>query len=302
MFYAVKHGIKTGLLTTKIALENAIKNFPNPEYREFESMIEAMKYLSNKDVKPTTEKKKAEIYIQESSPASNSYTKNIKSKTTIKDDFNTNKKEIFYAVRVGRVPGLYKTWNECVEQIKHFPNQQFKKFMTRKEALDYVQNKLIDIDYDNHYDDSILNVYTDGSSYHNGKPDCKASYGVYFAEDDIRNESGLVLEGPSNNSGELMGILRAIELINEDEEAVIHTDSAYGIKCVSDYGQKMKKLGYPKEIPNINIIKKLILSLENKPNIKFHHLNSHTNKTDKHSIGNDRVDKMATDVLKDYRS
>ena len=191
--------------------------------------------------------------------------------------------------------------------------------MTRKEALDYVQNKLIDIDYDNHYDDSILNVYTDGSSYHNGKPDCKASYGVFFGEDDIRNESGLVLEGPlrgedrnleagasrnvpSNNSGELMGILRAIELINEDEEAVIHTDSAYGIKCVSDYGQKMKKLGWPKEIPNINIIKKLILSLESKPNIKFHHLNSHTNKTDKHSIGNDIVDKMATDVLKDYRS
>jgi len=215
--------------------------------------------------------------------------------------FNTNKKEIFYAVRVGRVPGLYKTWNECVEQIKHFPNQQFKKFTTRKEALDYVQNNLIDIDYDNHYNDSILNVYTDGSSYHNGKPDCKASYGVFFGEDDVRNESGLVMENPSNNSGELMGILRAIELIKEDEEAVIHTDSAYGIKCVSDYGQKMKKLGWPKEIPNINIIKKLIVSLESKPNIKFHHLNSHTNKTDKHSIGNDRVDKMATDVLKDYR-
>ena len=66
-----------------------------------------------------------------------------------------------------------------------------------------------------------------------------------------------------------MGILRAIELIKEDEEAMIHTDSAYGIKCVSDYGQKMKKLGYPKEIPNINIIKKLMISLENKPNIKF---------------------------------
>ena len=298
MFYAVKQGNKTGLLTTKTALENAIKNFSNPEYREFESMIEAMKYLSNKDVKPTIEKKKTEIYIQESSPTN---TKTTKSKTTVKDDFNTNKKEIFYAVRVGRVPGLYKTWNECVEQIKHFPNQQFKKFMTRKEALDYVQNKLIDIDYDNHYDDSILNVYTDGSSYHNGKPDCKASYGVYFGEDDVRNESGLVIEHPSNNSGELMGILRAIELIKEDEEAVIHTDSAYGIKCVSDYGQKMKKLGWPKEIPNINIIKKLIVSLESKPNIKFHHLNSHTNKTDKHSIGNDKVDKMATDVLKDYR-
>jgi len=287
MYYAVRKGLKIGLLTSKLALENAIKDYPSPEYKEFTSMIDAMKYLSNKEV-PI----KKELLIQETpTPASKS----------AKDDFNTNKKEIFYAVRVGRVPGLYKTWNECVEQIKHFPNQQFKKFTTRKEALDYVQNKLIDVDYDNHYDDSILNVYTDGSSYHNGKSDCKASYGVYFGENEIRNESGLVLEGPSNNSGELMGILRAIELIKENEEAVIHTDSAYGIKCVSDYGQKMKKLGYPTDIPNINIIKKLMNALQSKPNIRFHHLNSHTNKTDKHSIGNDKVDKMATSVLAEYR-
>jgi ribonuclease HI len=287
MYYAVRKGLKIGLLTNKLALENAIKDYPSPEYKEFTSMIDAMKYLSNKEV-PI----KKELLIQETStPASKS----------AKDDFNTNKKEIFYAVRVGRVPGLYKTWNECVEQIKHFPNQQFKKFTTRKDALNYVQNNLIDIDYDNNYDDSVLNVYTDGSSYHNGKPDCKASYGVYFGENEIRNESGLVLEGPSNNSGELMGILRAIELIKENEEAVIHTDSAYGIKCVSDYGQKMKKLGYPTEIPNINIIKKLMNALQSKPNIRFHHLNSHTNKTDKHSIGNDKVDKMATSVLAEYR-
>lgn len=293
MYYAVKKGHKIGLLTTKLALENAIKDFSSPEYKEFTSMIEAMKYLSNKEVPDGKQVKDGkEILIQE--------TPSQLSKSA-KDDFNQNKKDIYYAVRVGRVPGLYKTWNECLEQIKHFPNQQFKKFMTKNEALDYVQNKLIDVDYENNYDDSILNVYTDGSSYHNGKPDCKASYGVYFGEDDIRNECGLVLEGPSNNSGELMGILRAIELIKENEEAVIHTDSAYGIKCVSDYGQKMKKLGYPTEIPNINIIKKLGNALQSKPNIRFHHLNSHTNKTDKHSIGNDKVDKLANSVLATYR-
>ena len=42
--------------------------------------------------------------------------------------------------------------------------------------------------------------------------------------------------------------------------------------------------------------------LEERPNIKFHHLNSHTNNTDKHSIGNDKVDKMATEVLKNFRT
>ena len=287
MFYAVRNGHKKGLLTNKDAFDKSIKDFPNPEYREFNNMIDAMKYLSGKDIKS----KDVKLFDNQE--------KNIK-KTKVKDDFNP--KDLYYAVRVGRQPGIYKTWKECQEQIIHFPNQQFKKFTTRKEAEDFIKNDTICIDYDNEYDDSLLNVYTDGASYHNGKPDCKASYGVYFGEKDERNESGLITEKASNNRGELMGLLRAIELINENEEAIIHTDSMYGLKCAYDYGIKMKKEGYPKDIPNIDIIKKMRELLEIKTNIKFHHLNSHTNKTDKHSIGNDIVDKMATEVLKKFRN
>jgi ribonuclease HI len=285
MFYAVRNGHKKGLLTNRLALENSIKDFPNPEYREFNNMPDALNYLSGKDIKPKN------ILLVDN---------NLKNdKIKVKEEFNT--KDKFYAVRVGREPGIYKTWKECQSQIMHFPNQQFKKFDTRREAEDFIKNDTITVDYDNNYDDTVLNVYTDGASYHNGKPDCRASYGVYFGEEDKRNESGLIIEKASNNRGELMGLLRAIELIKEDEETVIHTDSMYGLKCVYDYGIKMKKAGYPKDTPNIDIIQKMREILEIKTNIKFHHLNSHTNKTDKHSIGNDKVDKMATEVLKKYR-
>jgi ribonuclease HI len=287
MFYAVRNGHKKGLLTNKVAFENSIKDFPNPEYREFNNMPDALNYLSGKDIKSK------DILLVDNK-------KKNDTKTKVKDEFN--QKDLFYAVRVGKQPGIYKTWKECQEQIMHFPNQQFKKFETRKEAEDFIKNDTINIDYDNHYDDTVLNVYTDGASFHNGKPDCKASYGVYFGEGDKRNESGLITEKASNNRGELMGLLRAIELIKDDEEAVIHTDSMYGLKCAYDYGIKMKKAGYPKETPNIDIIQKMREILEERPNIKFHHLNSHTKNTDKHSIGNDKVDKMATEVLKMYRT
>jgi len=286
MFYAVRSGHKKGLLTTRLAFENSIKDFSNPEYREFINMGDALAYLSGKDTK-----QKDVILVDHRQPTDK--------KTKKKDDFNP--KDKFYAVRVGRQPGIYKSWNECLEQIKHFPNQQFKKFETRKEAEDFVQNDTITVDYENIYDENVLNVYTDGSSFHNGKPDCKASYGVYFGPEDTRNESGLVIENPSNNSGELMGLLRAIELINEDEETVVHTDSMYGLKCVYEYGIKMKQKGYPKDVPNINIIKKIREQLEVKTNIKFHHLNSHTNNTDKHALNNAIVDKMAGDVLLEFR-
>lgn len=288
MFYAVRNGHKKGLLTNKDAFEKSIKDFPNPEYRIFNTMAEGMNYLSGKDIIPK------DIKLFDSSSTKDS------KKKKLKDDFNP--KDVFYAVRVGRQPGVYKTWKECQEQIIHFPNQQFKKFLTLKEAQDFIKNDTICTDYDNEYDPTVLNVYTDGASYHNGKPDCKASYAVYFGEDDKRNENGLVTEKASNNRGELTGLLRAIELIKEDEEAIIHTDSMYGLKCAYDYGIKMKKEGYPKDVPNIDIIKKMRELLEIKTNIKFHHLNSHTNNTDKHSIGNDMADKMATEVLKKFRN
>jgi ribonuclease HI len=290
MFYAVKNGHKKGLLTNKTALEKSIKDFANPEYKEFNNMPDAMNYLSGKNII-----QKNVLLIDDT--LNNNKIKNNKK---IKEEFNL--KDKFYAVRVGRQPGIYKTWKECQEQIMHFPNQQFKKFETKKEAEDFIKNDTISTDYDNNYDDTVLNVYTDGASFHNGKSDCRASYGVYFGEKDSRNESGLIIEKASNNRGELMGLLRAVELIKDDEEAVIHTDSMYGLKCAYDYGIKMKKAGYPKDIPNIDIIQKMREILETKSNIKFHHLNSHTNNTDKHSIGNDIVDRMATEVLTQIRN
>jgi len=288
MFFAVKNGNKKGIFTSKLAFEKSIKDYKDAEYKEFSNMNDAMIYMSGKKVKeiPLFEGVKSKI-------------ENEIGSISIKTDFNLKGK--FYAVRVGRKVGVYLNWNDCLEQIKHYPNQQFKKFETLKEAENYIQNDIICTDYENNYNDSILNVYTDGSSYHNGKPDALASYGVYFGENDNRNESGLITEKASNNRGELMGILRAIELLKEDEDSIVHTDSMYGLKCVYEYGIKMKNMGYPKEIPNIDIIQKIREVLEVKTKIKFHHLNSHTNKEDKHSLNNAIVDKMAGEVLEGYR-
>ncbi|TPX57089.1 hypothetical protein SpCBS45565_g08270 [Spizellomyces sp. 'palustris'] len=40
----------------------------------------------------------------------------------------------FYAVRSGRVPGIYSTWDECKSQVDGFPKSRFKGFKTRQEA------------------------------------------------------------------------------------------------------------------------------------------------------------------------
>lgn len=44
----------------------------------------------------------------------------------------------YYGVRQGTVPGVYTTWSECLAQIKGFPKAAYKSFMTREDAVDYV--------------------------------------------------------------------------------------------------------------------------------------------------------------------
>lgn len=45
----------------------------------------------------------------------------------------------FYAVRIGRVPGVYTTWEACAEQVRGFPGAQFKAFQTESEASAFVK-------------------------------------------------------------------------------------------------------------------------------------------------------------------
>ena len=47
----------------------------------------------------------------------------------------------YYAVRIGKQPGVYKTWADCNAAVKGFPNAKFKKFNTEKEAEAFLQGE-----------------------------------------------------------------------------------------------------------------------------------------------------------------
>ena len=44
----------------------------------------------------------------------------------------------FYAVAVGRTPGIYPTWEECQSNVIGYPNARFKKFSTEEEARSFI--------------------------------------------------------------------------------------------------------------------------------------------------------------------
>lgn len=66
----------------------------------------------------------------------------------------------FYAVKIGLVPGIYTSWEDCKKNVDGYPNAVFKGFALREDAESFLQQ--------NHLEQNALNdnktiAYVDGS-------------------------------------------------------------------------------------------------------------------------------------------
>lgn len=148
-------------------------------------------------------------------------------------------------------------------------------------------------------------VYTDGACIHNGKPNAKAGMGVYFGKDDKRNLSKPVDGKQTNNTAELGAIWEAYKIlkkeIEEKKNILIYTDSEYAIKCITTYGAKVMAMNpeseKTKQIPNLEMVKKMHNTFKVLRNVRFKHIRAHTGAKDIHSIGNDEADRLANEAI-----
>lgn len=202
-------------------------------------------------------------------------------------------KIIYYSVPNGIKCGIYNTWKECNENIEGFINPIYKKFDDETKAKEF---------YDEFH--NILYVYTDGSCHNNGSKDAIAGIGIYFNKDNENNVS-IKLDGENltNNIAELIAIIKAIKIIKNIDigKKVIVSDSEYAIKCATSYGEKLSKNKWlckknNSSPPNVELVKTLY-ELTNKYNISYKHIEAHTDKIDRHSIGNYNADKLANSCL-----
>ena len=74
------------------------------------------------------------------------------------------RKSNFYAVKIGKQPGIYKTWDECKEQVSGYSGALYKGFQTKKEAEDYLSGNLpINKSVAKEAEDADITIYVDGS-------------------------------------------------------------------------------------------------------------------------------------------
>ena len=126
------------------------------------------------------------------------------------------KKMKYYAVKNGRVPGIYNSWAECQKQIHGFKNASYKSFTSRKEAEEFISDKK-EIPQMEHgliaYVDGSFNakkkVYGYGAVLIDGQQVIKRLYGHGDNEECLSSR---------NVAGEIFGALAAVKYAVEHPE------------------------------------------------------------------------------------
>jgi len=168
-------------------------------------------------------------------------------------------------------------------------------------------------------------LFSDGACSSNGKKHAKAGFGVTvglvgtgYREMAQLAEPLLPSESQTNQRAELKGLSKAWTIATTQLPAVlqrmgkgdtttvhIYTDSQYSLDCILKWAIKWSRDGWRKTtgeaVLHQDIIEPLFTAVKTWKNspykIEFHHVRSHTGKTDPLSIGNARADELATGTI-----
>ncbi len=167
----------------------------------------------------------------------------------------------FYAVVVGRKPGIYVTWVETEKQVKGYKGAKYKSFATRNEAMEFMEShNVVNTNKETSVEPTMVVAYTDGSM-----KDHIAGYGIVILKDFEKITAyGKVPEsiGITNNVAELYAIYVTLSLVKTD--ILIKSDSAYAIGVLTSFIPKVN-------LELIDAIKKIMIGRK----VMFEHVTAH---------------------------
>ena len=202
----------------------------------------------------------------------------------------------FYAVHMGITNGVFTNWEDCKKSVSGYKNARFKKFDNEEDAKYFVEHgSCKNYDTNKKIENNYIDVYTDGSLFVANEIVC-CGYGIYIPSKNIKIYKYLQSEKITNNRAELMAIIESLQILKNEDNIMIHTDSQYCIYIFTGTGKKYKESGYINKSGNLYPNHDLIdigLNLLQDKNIFFNKIKSHTGKKDENSINNDIADELA---------
>jgi len=141
-------------------------------------------------------------------------------------------------------------------------------------------------------DKNTVVIYTDGACSGNPGPGGWGSVLMYNGH--RRELSGGEAE-TTNNRMELMAVIQALETLNRPCTAVIHTDSVYVMKGITEWIGQWKQRGWKtaarKPVKNVELWQRLEQAAE-RHNIKWKWVKGHSGVPE-----NERADELATKAI-----
>ncbi len=188
----------------------------------------------------------------------------------------------YYAVKVGKKPGIYLSWDECKAQVHGVKDAIFKSFNTEEEAVAFINDKeTTEITSENV-------AYVDGSyNIENGE---YSFGGVLITKNGIEKFNKKFAKDKYSSSRNVAGEIRGASFI-------INYAYKMGIKeldLVYDYkGIKEFYIGNWKATKELTILyHDFALKMAGKIKVNFIKVKSHSN-----DYYNDMADKLAKDAL-----
>lgn len=212
----------------------------------------------------------------------------------------------FYAVAVGRKPGIYRVWfgpQGAEMQVRGFAGARYKGFATLTEAEAWLKDPghhaftrkpretgaaSAPVDPEE-YD--IL-VYTDGGSIGNPGP---GGWGAVIIEDHTRRELSGGYRHTTNNRMELMGCIMALRQIRDSRRVLVRTDSQYVVNGMNKgWAKKWRRNGWmrtPNEPAENYDLWEELLDLAARHHVTFEWVRGHAG-----HVENERCDTLAREM------
>ncbi|KID41967.1 ribonuclease H family protein [Fructilactobacillus fructivorans] len=202
----------------------------------------------------------------------------------------------YYAVRRGRHPGIYPTWDLAKAQIDGYSGAQYKSFQTKREASAYLYNEQAPITETegSHTQRPEIIVFTDGGSRNHGnvagghvKSNDKAAWAYLIDAPTGQHVDSGGEYGVTNNRMEIMALVRALQWLSEHQlnhaGIGVVSDSRYVLNAITKHWiDGWKKRGWKRsggELKNKELWQQLDELLHQFSNIQFGWTKGHaTNK------------------------
>jgi ribonuclease HI len=233
-----------------------------------------------------------------------------------------NKKQ-YYAVRIGREPGIYRTWDECKAQVDGYAKAQYKGFGSLEEAEEYMgfvntnkpdahkpssakpfnppgaPKKKLGTDYGEDETRALemletgdrlkhMVIYTDGACLGNPGP---GGYGVVLLHGKDRKEFSRGFRLTTNNRMEMLACIVGLQTLTEPYAVTLYSDSQYVINSMTKgWAKRWKKNKWKRNgenVPNADLWEKM-LDLCDKHKVKFNWVRGHSGNKE-----NERCDQLA---------